>query len=36
MQVDRYLARQMEYVHAKSYAMTNLKDKDNKIFGVIL
>ena len=36
MQVDRYLAQQMEYVHAKSYAMTNLKDKDNKIFGAIL
>ena len=36
MQVDRYLAQQMEYVHAKSYAMTNLKDKENKIFGAIL
>ena len=36
MQVDKYLAQQMEYVHAKSYAITNLKDKDNKIFGAIL
>lgn len=36
MSVDRYLAQQMEYVHAKSYAITNLKNKDNKIFGAIL
>lgn len=34
--VDRYLAYQMEYVNAKSYALVNLKDKDGKIFGALL
>ena len=34
--VDRYLAYQMSYVDAKSYAVLNLKDKDGKIFGAVL
>ena len=33
---DRYLAQQMEYVHAKSYAIINLKDIYGKAFGAIL
>ena len=34
--VDRYLAYQMGYVEAKSYAILNLKDSEGKIFGAIL
>jgi hypothetical protein len=34
--VDKYLAYQMRYVNAKSYAIVSLKDKNNKIFGALL
>ena len=34
--VDRYLAQQMDYVNAKSYAVLNLKDIHGKAFGAIL
>lgn len=34
--VDKYLAYQMTYVDAKSYAVVSLKDKDGKIFGALL
>ena len=34
--VDKYLAYQMQYVNAKSYAIVSLKDKNNKIFGALL
>lgn len=34
--VDKYLAYQMDYVKAKSYAVLNLKDKEGKVFGAIL
>lgn len=34
--VDRYLAQQMEYANAKSYAVLNLKDVHGKAFGAIL
>ncbi len=34
--VDKYLAYQLTYVNAKSYAMVNLKDKTGKIFGSLL
>ena len=33
---DRYLAKQMDYVNAKSYAVLNLKDIHGKTFGSIL
>lgn len=33
---DRYLAQQMDYVHAKSYAILNLKDIHGKAFGAVL
>jgi len=33
---DRYLAQQMDYVNAKSYAVLNLKDIHGKAFGSIL
>lgn len=34
--VDRYLAQQMGYINAKSYAILNLKDAHGKAFGSIL
>lgn len=34
--VDRYLAQQMDYVNAKSYAVLNLKDLHGKAFGSVL
>ena len=34
--VDRYLAYQMTYVDAKSYALVSLKNHDGKIFGALL
>lgn len=33
---DRYLAKQMNYLNAKSYAVLNLKDAHGKAFGSIL
>ncbi len=33
--IDKYLTYQLSYVDAKSYAVVNLKDADNKIFGSI-
>ena len=33
---DRYLAYQMQYVNAKSYALINLKDPDERVFGAFL
>ena len=33
---DRYLAQQMDYIHAKSYAILNLKDIHGKAFGAVL
>ena len=33
---DKYLAHQLTTVGAKSFAITNLKDKDGKIFGAIV
>lgn len=33
---DRYLAQQMDYVNAKSYAILNLKDIHGKAFGAVL
>ena len=33
---DRYLAQQMDYINAKSYAVLNLKDIHGKAFGSIL
>ena len=34
--IDKYLTYQLSYVDAKSYAILNLKDKDDKVFGSIL
>lgn len=34
--VDKYLTYQLSYINAKSYAILNLKDKDDKVFGSIL
>lgn len=33
---DRYLAQQMDYINAKSYALLNLKDVHSRAFGSIL
>lgn len=34
--VDKYLAHQLATVDAKSYAITNLRDRDDKVFGAVL
>lgn len=34
--VDRYLAYQMQYANAKSFAIINLKDTDQRVFGAFL
>jgi hypothetical protein len=34
--VDKYLAHQLDFIDAQSYAIANLKDKDGTIFGSLL
>ena len=36
VKADRYLAQQMDYINAKSYALLNLKDVHSRAFGSIL
>jgi hypothetical protein len=33
---DRYLAQQLKAIDAVSYAVLNLKDKNNKVFGILM
>jgi hypothetical protein len=33
---DRYLAQQLKAIDAVSYATLNLKDKNNKVFGILM